>query len=220
MPLLAGVNSEESGYFAMLGREKPTVENYRAALERLYPGKSADIFRLYPASSENEVMDAAQALASDRFISHSTWRWTDVATRTGGRSTYYYLYARPRPAMRPEMGNAQAGLAGGVIRNPTPSAAPARPGPRGAVHSAEIEYAMGNLATNTVYAWTAEDYQVSKVMQEYFANFIKTGDPNGKGLPAWPLFKAGQKLVIDVQTRAVPAVERARYDYLDSLIKR
>jgi para-nitrobenzyl esterase len=220
VPLLAGVNSEESGYFAILGREKPTVENYQAALERLYPGKGAEIFRHYPAANETEVMDAAQALAGDRFISHSTWRWTDVVTRTGGRPTYYYLYTRPRPAMRPEMGNAQAGLAGGVIRNPSPSAAPARPAPRGAVHSAEIEYAMGNLATNTVYAWTAEDYQVSKVMQEYFANFIRTGDPNGKGLPGWPQFRSNQKLVIDVQTRAVPTPERARYDFLDSLVKR
>src|SRR4029453_15119901 len=36
VPLLAGVNSEEMGYFAVVGREKPTVENYRKALERLY----------------------------------------------------------------------------------------------------------------------------------------------------------------------------------------
>ncbi len=220
VPLLAGVNSEESGYFAILGREKPTVENYRAALERLYPGKGGEVFNHYPATNENEVMDAAQALAGDRFISHSTWRWTDVATRTGGRASYYYLYARPRPAMRPEMGNAQAGLAGGVIRNPAASSAPPRPAPRGAVHSAEIEYAMGNLASNTVYAWSDDDYQVSKVMQQYFANFIITGDPNGKGLPTWPQFKTSQKLIIDVQTRAVATAERARYDFLDSLTRR
>ena len=220
VPLLAGVNSEESGYFAILGREKPTVENYRAALERLYPGKGGEVFNHYPATNENEVMDAAQALAGDRFISHSTWRWTDVATRTGGRASYYYLYARPRPAMRPEMGNAQAGLAGGVIRNPAASSTPPRPAPRGAVHSAEIEYAMGNLASNTVYAWSDDDYQVSKVMQQYFANFIITGDPNGKGLPTWPQFKTSQKLIIDVQTRAVATAERARYDFLDSLTRR
>ena len=120
--------------------------------------------------------------------------------------------------MRPEMGNAQAGLAGGVIRNPTPSAS--RPAPRGAVHSAEIEYAMGNLASNTVYAWTDEDYLVSKTMQQYFANFIKTGDPNGKGLPNWPQFKTNQKMVIDVQTRAASTPERTRYDFLDSLTRR
>jgi para-nitrobenzyl esterase len=220
VPLLAGVNSEESGYFGILGREKPTVENYRAALERLYPGKSADLFRLYPASNESEVMDAAQALASDRFISHSTWRWVDLATRTGGHPTYYYLYTQPRPAMRPEMGNAQAGLAGGVIRNPQASAAPARPAARGAVHSAEIEYAMGNLGSNKVYAWTDGDYKVSKVMQEYFANFIKTGNPNGKGLPNWPGFSTKQKLIIGVDTHPAPDSERPRYEFLDSLIKR
>src|SRR5581483_160977 len=145
VPLLAGVNSEESGYFAVLGREQPTVENYRKALERLYPGKGDEVFKLYPATNETEVMDAAQALASDRFIAYSTWKWTDLATKTGGKPTYYYLYARPRPPMRPEMGDAQPGLAGGVIRG---QQANARPPARGAVHSAEIEYAMGNLDSN------------------------------------------------------------------------
>lgn len=220
VPLLAGVNSEESGHQAILGRELPTVENYRAALERLYPGKADRIFSLYPASNEAEVVDAARALASDRFISHSTWRWIDAVTRAGGSPTFYYLYAHPRPPMRPEMGNAEAGLAGGVIRNP-PAAPPApRSGRRGAVHSAEIEYALGNLASNKVYAWSEDDYKVSALMQQYFVNFIKTGDPNGKGLPAWPQFRTDQKLVIERETRAVANVERSRYQYLDSLTGR
>ena len=47
----------------------------------------------------------------------------------------------------------------------------------------EIEYALGNLDSNKVYAWTGDDRKVSATMQEYFANFIKTGDPNGPGLP-------------------------------------
>jgi carboxylesterase type B len=62
---------------------------------------------------------------------------------------------------------------------------PKAPLPKGAVHSAEIEYAMGNLGYNKVYAWTPEDHKVSATMQEYFANFIKTHNPNGKGLPEW-----------------------------------
>ncbi len=212
VPLLAGVNSEESGYFGILGREKPTVENYRMALQRLYNEKADEVFKLYPASNETEVMDAAQALASDRFISYSTWKWADLATKTGGKPTYYYLYARPRPPMRPEMGDAQPGLAGGAVRG---QQANPRPPARGAVHSAEIEYAMGNLDSNKVYAWTPDDYKVSKVMQEYFANFIKTGNPNGKGLPVWPKFAEGQRLIIDVNTRAEAEKSRARYEFLD-----
>jgi para-nitrobenzyl esterase len=214
VPLLAGANSEESGYFGILAREQPTVENYRKALERLYNEKAEEVFKLYPASNETEVMDAARDLASDRFISYSTWKWVDLATRTGGKPTYYYYYARPRPAMRPEMGNATANLAGGVTRNPSASTPP-RPQPRGAVHSAEIEYAMGNLDSNKVYAWMPEDYKVSKIMQEYFANFIKTGNPNGAGLPNWPKFEAKQRIVIDVETRAESDKARPRYEFLD-----
>src|SRR5262249_43830806 len=111
VPLLAGSNSEESGASAVLGREAPTVENYRKALERLYGDKAGEIFKLSPASNETEVLDAAQDLASDRFIAYGTWKWVDLATKTGGKPTFYYLYARPRPAMRPEMGNAVPGLA-------------------------------------------------------------------------------------------------------------
>lgn len=215
VPLLAGSNSEESGYFGILGREQPTVENYRKALDRLYKEKAEAIFKLYPATNETEVMDAAQDLAGDRFIGYSTWKWIDLATKTGGKATYYYRYDRPRPAMRPEMGDAAPGLAGGVQRGAQAAAANQRPKPRGAVHSAEIEYAMGNLESNKVYAWTPDDFKVSKVMQDYFANFIKTGNPNGKGLPDWPTFASNKRLIIDVNTRAEADKVRARYEFLD-----
>jgi para-nitrobenzyl esterase len=219
VPLLAGSNSEESGAAGVLGRETPTVENYKKALERLYPGKADQVFKLYPATNENEVLDAARDLASDRFIAFNTWKWIEWATKTGGKPTYYYRYDHPRPAMRPEMGDAQPGLAGGVIRGQQPNAPP-RPAARGAVHSAEIEYAMGNLDGNKVFAWTPDDYKVSKVMQEYFANFIKSGNPNGEGLPDWPTFSANQRLIIDVITRAEADKVRGRYEFLEQLNKR
>ena len=120
--------------------------------------------------------------------------------------------------MTPAMGNATAGLAGGVVRGAAAGAPP--PPARGAVHSAEIEYAMGNLDGNKVYQWTPEDRKVSTVMQEYFANFVKTGNPNGAGLPAWqPVNAEGPTPVmhIDVETHAVPDQTRGRYLVLDRL---
>jgi para-nitrobenzyl esterase len=213
VPLLAGSNSEEMNSAMILGREKPTVEHYRQTLERLYPGKGEEVFKLYPATNEKEVLDAAQDLAGDRFIGYSTWKWIDLATKSGKQPTYYYLYTHVRPPMRSDMGDAVPGLAGGVVRDAKAAARP--PQARGAVHSAEIEYAMGNLDSNKVYAWTPEDYKVSKTMQEYFANFIKTGNPNGGDLPQWPQFNQGRRLIIDVDTRAEEDKTRARYEFLD-----
>jgi len=200
VPLLAGSNSEEAGSSAVLGGEKPTVESYRKALDRLYPGKADQIFKLYPASNEAEVLDAAQDLAGDRFIGYSTWKWMDLATKTGGQPSYYYLYARVRPPLRSE---------------PAAASGNARPQPRGASHSAEIEYALGNLDAHKVRDWTPDDYRVSKTMQEYFANFIKNGNPNGAGLPSWPKFAAGQRMIVDVTSRAERDRVRARYEFLD-----
>ena len=57
---------------------------------------------------------------------------------------------------------------------------------KGAVHSADIEYAMGTLPTNRVYDWQPDDYMISDVFSNYYANFVKTGNPNGLGLVNWP----------------------------------
>jgi para-nitrobenzyl esterase len=118
------------------------------------------------------------------------------------------------------MGNAVPGLAGGVQKNTTGTKVPQA---RGAVHSAEIEYAMGNLSTNKVYAWTKDDYKVSQIMQEYFANFIKKGNPNGAGLPNWPAVNSAKPVPvmhIDVKTRVEPETQADRYLFMDRNAKK
>ena len=59
--------------------------------------------------------------------------------------------------MNASMGNAIPGLAGGVKKGSGNTSK--MPPATGAVHSAEIEYVMGNLPTNHVYDWTPDDYK-------------------------------------------------------------
>jgi para-nitrobenzyl esterase len=219
VPLLAGWNSEEMNGRSVLGEDPATPENLEKAINRLYGEHGREVAKEYTAADNDEARDLATELASARFIAYSTWKWIDLAGKTGGESVYRYYYSRARPAMKPEMGNLTAGLAGGVVKGngPAPSA---RPMPRGAVHSAEIEYALGNLDGNKVYAWSPDDYKVSSSMEEYFANFIKTGNPNGSGLAKWPAANSGESvqfLQIDVDTRAEEAHHEGRYRLLDKL---
>ena len=41
-------------------------------------------------------------------------------------------------------------------------------------------------------------------MSAYWANFVKFGDPNGKGLPTWPAFTATDGLMMELGDRAQP----------------
>ncbi len=217
VPLLAGWNSEESSWRGLLRDAAPTPQNYAKAVRSLYGERADEVLKLYPASTPEQMLSAAIDLAGDRFIAFSTWKWLDRHARTSGRPTYRYYFARPRPPKVPEA----TGIAGGPTGGGQPGVAnTGGAAPRGAAHSAEIEYAMGNLASNDVYAWSAEDFKVSQVMQDYFANFVRTGDPNGPGLPRWPKIEGGgpaEVLRIDVETRAQPEPHRARYLLLDRL---
>jgi para-nitrobenzyl esterase len=138
-----------------------------------------------------DVKQAATDLAGDRFIAFGTWKWIDTHARTSGKPVYRYYYARPRP------------------------------GETGAGHSVEIEYALGNLPLNKVYSWTGDDKALSTQMQSYFANFIKTGNPNGAGLPEWPQASSGKGsrlMRLDVPSAAITATDDAHHQFQETQV--
>jgi para-nitrobenzyl esterase len=203
VPLLAGSNSEEQGPRAVLGTSEPTPENFANAVRRLYGDRAGEVLKAFAPSTREEVLEAATELASARFIAYGTWKWAVLQEKTGGKPVYRYFYAHPRPKFLPAAARGDEA-----------------PAPRGAVHSAEIQYAMGNLPLDPRYSWAPADYKVSEVMQAYFANFIKAGNPNGPGLPNWPAYTPDthyQIMRLDVDSHAEPEPHLERYRALDAV---
>jgi para-nitrobenzyl esterase len=221
VPLLVGWNSEEAGYKSLLGNDNPTVDNYTKAIQKRFGNNAAGVLKAYPALADAEVQTVATQLASDLFIGYGTWKWSEVQSITGGKPVYRYIYTRARPVTKAEMAKLLLAEKDGSMRD-TVAGALKKAALGGASHSAEIEYAMGNLATNQVYDWQPEDYKVSQIMQGYFVNFIKTGNPNGVALPLWPAIQNGKPvpvMIIDVNTRVEEEKNRAGYLFFDTMQK-
>ena len=222
IPLLAGSNSAEQPASAVLGNADPTPEALVNAIRKLYGDRAGPVLKAYAATTTDEVFEAAAHLASANFMSWATWKWTELHLKTGGKRIYRYLYAHPRP-LRPGMPGQPGSAASTAGTSSNPAAGAQRPpAPRGASHGSEIAYAMGNLDLDKRYPWEPADYEVSKVMQGYWVNFIKTGNPNGSGLPNWPAYRAGdyQRMRIDVKCQAEPEAHRDRYVALETAIAR
>ncbi|MBN3519938.1 carboxylesterase family protein [Algoriphagus lutimaris] len=212
VPLLAGWNSAEIPGMAFMQGKPYTPEAFIEVVKQTYPNDFEEVLRLHPHADINEVEWSATHLAADRFIAYSTWKWLDLHAKNSNQPVFRYLYSKLRPPLK--NANLSPGLAGGTIEG-----GPKMPEPIGAPHACEIEYAMGNLHLVDAYAWTEEDYQVSKTFMEYFANFIKTGNPNGEGLPTWDVVIGSDEtpatMIIDVESKQIEAQDQLRYEFHD-----
>ncbi len=217
VPLLLGWNSSEIPGMAFMQGLPYSDENFVKKVKEAYPADFEEVLRLYPHGNMKEIEWAATNLASDRFIAYSTWKWFDVHRKNSSKPVYRYLYSKLRPPLVDK--SLTPGLAGGTQRG---QGAASPPEPLGAPHACEIEYCMGNLDLVKDYAWTADDYKVSDTMLNYFANFIKTGNPNGQNLPEWPSAQpndtAPPVMILDTESKAVKTND-ARYYFLDKSYK-
>jgi carboxylesterase type B len=67
-------------------------------------------------------------------------------------------------------------------------------------------------------SWQDTDKKLADTMSTYWANFIATGDPNGKGLPAWHTYNAkndSQAMIFGDTVQFGPQIEAPRLAFFD-----
>jgi para-nitrobenzyl esterase len=151
---------------ALFARPGVTAASFSSQVRDGYDQKASAILAAYPSSTDVEAATSSKNLFRDTAFAWPTWVWARLQSRVGKNPAYVYYFDHRTPAT-----------------------------PDGATHGAEIPYVFGNLDARQGSPPAAEA-TLSERMMGYWVNFAKTGDPNGAGLPTWPVFTENTQQVM------------------------
>jgi para-nitrobenzyl esterase len=139
-------------------QEPVTLSEFQARAHQRFGNASDEFLKLYPAATDQEAQTAQKQSAIDQALV-AQYLWARVRSKTAKTKVYEYLWDHTLPG---------------------PDSAK-----YGAFHSSDLLYTLNNLNTSD-RPFTDQDRKIAAMMSNYWANFIATGNPNGKGLPFWP----------------------------------
>jgi para-nitrobenzyl esterase len=189
--LLTGWNENEG---LMFGQAKNATD-FQKQLNDQYGADASKFLQYYPATNDS-VAKASQMdlFGRDMIFGVQNYTWANVAS-SQGHKVYLYRFTRKVPAT------------GEYVKY-------------GAFHTGEVPYAYDNLKF-VDRPWQPVDTELARVMSTYWANFIKTGDPNINGLPEWKPYNttAKQVMVLGDTQQSMPLKDAALLDLLYSKMK-
>ncbi len=189
VPFMTGSNADEGSVFT---RQLPIkrAAGYRLTVRMLFGDRAGDVLRLFPVAGDEDARQAVSRLVGvSSFVVNA--RFLARAMEKAESPGYLYHFTRAP----------QSGLAK----------------PYGAFHGLEIGYVFGTL--KPALGPTPRDWELSRTMIACWSRFAKTGDPNGEGAPAWPVYQAAtdQHLELGDAVQVKAGLHKAACDLFDEL---
>jgi para-nitrobenzyl esterase len=183
VPVLAGMNTGELGGIMAAPTGAVSLESFRNQARQRYGADADKFLALYPASNDQEAA-AAQAQATRDQSLVGMYLWAEQRSKTSKTKVFQYLFDHALPG--PDS-----------ARN-------------GAFHTGEVPYTMNTMCTAPERPFTDADRKIGDMLVSYWASFAAKGDPNGKGLPAWPAYsEKGVIMELGDKNEAIPVAGSA-----------
>ena len=134
-----------------------TAAEFVKQVRTRFDADAGELLRLYPAATDEQARAAANDSSRDQArVSMYLWAVNRGKTAKTKAYTYFWTHALPGPEIAKY----------------------------GAFHTSEVPYAFNTLyMSQRPYGET--DHKIADAMSSYWANFVKNGNPNGKGLATW-----------------------------------
>jgi para-nitrobenzyl esterase len=152
-----------------------SAKQFKENMQKQFGAKADILLAQYPAGTDAEAAVSQGDLSRDQTFGVQGYTWASLQSENGKAPDYVYNFNRKLPAA--------------TAANDF-----------GAFHTGEVPYAYNNLNTVKNRPFTKADFELSDHMSSYWANFAKTGNPNGSGLSNWPAYKKGAKQIIQFDT--------------------
>jgi len=147
-----------------------SAANYILQINKQFGDKATKILAAYPAENDQIAAKSQKELSRDQTFAVQEFLWSATQLKTGKSPVYMYNFNRQLPGYTPAT-------------------------EYGAFHTAEVAFAYDNLKF-VERPFTEIDHALAKKMSSYWANFIKTGNPNGNALPVWEKYTTSENSVM------------------------
>jgi para-nitrobenzyl esterase len=142
-----------------------------------------------PVADGRIAVDALTAYGADRF-SHVPMMIGATSNDIGGAEGSMITGARDLASLL-----AQKGVPVFYYRFDYVAGSVRTPETKGAGHATDIPFFFDTAAIKYGASTTANDRAAGRVASGYLVNFVKTGNPNGSGLPNWPIYASERSML-------------------------
>lgn len=164
-----------------------SVEDYEKEVRETFGPFADRVLKAYPATTPEETFFGRADLFMETAFSWPSFAWENLHYSKSYKPAYVYYFDVPSD----------------LPWIPIPS--------RGAPHAAEMQYVFGDILYHEPLP---AQVTLSNMMTDYWTNFAKTGNPNGPGLPFWPLYIPDGRTVLEFNPEGTELIKMPNLERL------